>query len=270
MIDSLIIKNEKTRTMNYHTNSLKDKINFNAEGYVLIRNFVDKELCSNICKSLESLGPSQTINVTGSRSTYITSKQNQPLQYSGLTYLQKASVFIEDINRIKNLELLMYASTLLGVDDGFFSEDEIHVRQANSAHEIPAHQDNFYFALENPKALTCYVQLTGQEKSSGGLGFLPNSTSATTDEHDPSCILGFSSYSKEIELNRKEDFVYPVTSPGDVIFHHSNTYHRSFANLTSEATASLSIRVFSNKNLMKNRRIQDKYSANLKSNRSLN
>ena len=39
-----------------------------------------------------------------------------------------------------------------------------------------------------------------------------------------------------------EDFVYPITSVGDVIFHHSNTYHRAFANSTHLPSAALSVR----------------------------
>ena len=155
----------------------------------------------------------------------------------------------------------------MGVDDTFFSDDEVHIRQPFSNHEIPAHQDNFYFGLQSAKALTCYVYLTSQDRSSGGLGFLPTTTVCSTDDHDPSTILGFSSYNKYIEMNRKEEFCYPLTSPGDVIFHHSNTYHRSFSNTTTDATASLSIRVFSNSNLTRSQSIQEQYQSNLKINR---
>ena len=144
----------------------------------------------------------------------------------GLTYLQKASLFIPEICGIKNLPLLQFSADLLRVDDAFFFEDEVHVRQPRSGHEIPAHQDNFYFALENPAALTCYVYLTDQECNSGGLGFLPADVASPTDEHDPSTTVGFSSYNKLVGL--VEDFDYLSTSPGDVVFHHANTYHRAY------------------------------------------
>ena len=159
---------------------------------------------------------------------------------------------------------------MLRVDDAFFFEDEVHVRQPRSGHEIPAHQDNFYFALENPAALTCYVYLTDQECNSGGLGFLPADVASPTDEHDPSTTVGFSSYNKLVESSRKQDFDYLSTSPGDVVFHHANTYHRAYPNSTSVASASLSIRVFSNGNLSKSKSLQEVYSANLLANRSQN
>lgn len=144
----------------------------------------------------------------------------------------------------------------------FFADDEIHVRQSDSSHMIPAHQDNFYFALANPIALTCYVYLTSQDINSGGLGFLPSVVSDFTDDHRSSLTTGFSSFNTQIEL-AKVDFIHPTTNPGDVVFHHCNTSHRVFPNHTSSASASISIRIFSRGNLDKNSLIQKKYSSNL-------
>lgn len=248
--------------------NLEHQLDFNNNGYLLIKNFFDPDSCLSICKAIETLDPSPIKSISSSRSTFIECQDQSCVEYSGLTYLQKASLFVPEINGLKSLQLLEFSAALLGVDDVFFMEDEIHIRQAMSKHEIPAHQDNFYFALQNPVALTCYVYLTRQERKSGGLGFLPNKTSSPTNEHDPSTTLGFSSYNKDIECSRKEDFNYPSTSPGDVIFHHSNTYHRAYSNSTSISTASLSIRVFSNSNLLKSQSIQRKYSANLLVNRA--
>ena len=47
-----------------------------------------------------------------------------------------------------NKELLKACSKLLMKDDIFFKDNEIHIRQANTSHIIPAHQDNFYFCLK--------------------------------------------------------------------------------------------------------------------------
>ena len=254
--------------MTFPNYSLKDRINFEMNGYLQVKNFFDPDCCLAICKALESLDPSTVEDVSSSRSTFIEPFDQKEVQYSGLTYLQKASIFIPEVCGIKNLPLLNFSAKLLGINDAFFLEDEVHVRQPFSSHEIPAHQDNFYFALQNPKALTCYVYLTDQDRNSGGLGFLPSDISTSTDDHVSSKVVGFSSYNKTIESNRKEDFNYPTTGLGDVVFHHSNTYHRAFSNSTAFATASLSIRVFSNSNLSKSQLIQGKYSANLSSNRS--
>ena len=161
---------------------------------------------------------------------------------------------------------MQVSSHLLGVDDIFFADDEIHVRQTVSSHMIPAHQDNFYFALANSIALTCYVYSTSQDINSGGLGFLPSVFSDFTNDHLSSLTTGFSPFNKQIEL-AKGDFIYPTTNPGDVVFYHCNTYHCAFPNHTSSASASISIRKFSRGNLAKNSVIQKKYSSNLLVNR---
>ena len=248
--------------------SHENLIEFEKNGYLHIKNFFSPDSCSKICKVLELLDPTSVQAISSSRSTFFKSSDSLDPWCSGLTYLQKASLFIPEICGIKNLPLLLFSSMLLGVNDVFYLEDEVHVRQPYLCHEIPAHQDNFYFALKCPKALTCYVYLTNQDRTSGGLGFLPGPISSCTDDHDPSATVGFSSYKKSIEFNRKEDFVYPLTSVGDVIFHHSNSYHRAFANTTRYPSAALSVRVFSNDNLSQSELIQSKYSANLLFNRT--
>ena len=254
--------------MNFPKCSHENLIEFEKNGFLHIKNFFRPDFCSKVCNALESLDPNAVQAISSSRSTFIKSTDSLAPWCSGLTYLQKSSLFIPEICEIKNLPLLLFSSMLLGVNDAFYLEDEVHVRQPYLCHEIPAHQDNFYFALKRPKALTCYVYLTNQERVSGGLGFLPCAISSHTDDHDPSATVGFSSYKKSIELNRKEDFVYPITSVGDVIFHHSNTYHRAFANSTHLPSAALSVRVFSNSNLSKSELIQSKYSDNLIFNRA--
>ena len=254
--------------MKYTVSSIQHKQEFQKNGFLHVENFFDSELCLSICDELRNLDQNLVNSVLFSGSTFIKKSQSFPSLFHGLTYLQKGSLFVNNISRVKNLALLSFASQLLSVDDVFFSEDEVHVRQPSSGHEIPAHQDNFYFGFEIPIALTCYVYLTHQDRSSGGLGFLAANTQSFTDDHDPSSTLGFSSYNKSIETKCKDDFFYPSTSPGDVVFHHSTTYHRAYENLSPDPTASLSIRVFSSSNLAKSPLLQKKYLSNLSSNRA--
>ena len=163
----------------------EDRSNFNKNGFLHVKNFFNPDSCLAICKVMESLDPSTIKSVSSSRSTFIHSVDQSDMKYSGLTYLQKASFFITEVCKIKNLPLLTFSANLLGINDAFFMEDEVHVRQPFSRHEIPAHQDNFYFSLHNQKALTCYVYLTNQDRNSGGLGFLPRDITSPTDDHEP-------------------------------------------------------------------------------------
>ena len=85
--------------------------------------------------------------------------------------------------------------------------------------------------------------------------------------HQKSSIEGFSSFNKEKE-SLSEKFFYPSTNPGDVVYHYSQTFHRADPNFTNNATASISIRVFSKSNLKKNDSMKSNYLNNLKFNRN--
>lgn len=162
-------------------------------------------------------------------------------------------------------ELLSVSSFLLGINDPFYRDSELLVRHQNYKHLIPSHQDNFCFGLANPVALTSYVYLTDQNRGSGGLGFLPG-MSQKTHQHRPGNVEGFSSYHPNSE-EKADEFFYPATNPGDVVFHHCNTFHRADENTTNLLTASISSRVFSRSHLSQDQELLLKYKNYLKQNR---
>jgi len=238
---------------------------FSTKGYFHYKGFFSLDHCSAIIQDLECLEHDSIRTIVGTKSVYLSDEVYNPAfhSFAGLTYLQKSSAVLDKISFLKTPRLLRFSSWLLGVADAFFSEDEIHIRQPLATHSIPSHQDNFYFALERPLALTCYVYLTAQSMKSGSLGFLPASIDSATDIHDSSHVLGFSSYNQRIESQNLGNFEYPETSPGDVIFHHCNTYHRANSNETDRASVSASIRVFSAANIKKSANIHNAYLKNI-------
>ena len=184
-----------------------------------------------------------------------------------MCYAQPITSYVPLATQIYGQELLSISSFLLGEKDLYYKESELHVRHPNYRHQIPSHQDNFYFGLKNPVALTNYIYLTEQDGNSGGLGFLPKMMQKT-ELHQPGKDEGFSSYHKSTE-NDPEAFVYPQTRPGDVVFHHCNTFHRANENTSDQLSASISTRVLSRSNLQKDQELQSIYAVNLKQNRGL-
>lgn len=251
-----------------HQKINQDKVIFyKKNGYLLIKNFFSLTECNNVLQEIRSLPVEFVEKISSSRSTF-TEKRNDDLSFfNGITYLQNASSSMASVRRMKQLNLLTAASILLeNSDKCFFADDEIHIRQPKVDHSIPAHQDNFYFQLKESQALTCYVYLTPQCKTSGGLGFYASNTNSSTSTHQGSNNTNFTSYNKEYEDGLKEDFIYPETNPGDVIFHHCTTYHRAYPNSTDEFTAALSIRVFNADRLDQDSKITSIYESNLKAN----
>ena len=240
---------------------------FHKNGFLLKKSFFKHENCNVLLSELDNFDKNEIKNTEESRSTFLKNKINSKIPFSGLTYLQKAELICPSIKGFMNRKLLKACSALLGEDDIYFGYNEIHIRQPYTKHLIPAHQDNFYFCLKNGLALTCYIYLTEQSRVSGGLGFLESSTKSTTLDHEKSAIEGFSSFNKNKE-NLANKFTYPDTYPGDVIFHYSQTFHRADSNLSSKATASISIRAFSHSKNQTDKSLESKYLKNLKFNRN--
>jgi hypothetical protein len=203
----------------------------------------------------------------GGRTAFVNSNKKDNTNFFGVSYAQPVTSYIKSSREFLGCELLNGANHLLEVDDAFYSDSELHLRHSSYKHIIPAHQDNFYFGFRNPLALTCYIYLTEQNESGGGLGFLPTQIPSKTLDHEAGMMEGFSSYHPQMEAISNE-FVYPSTRPGDVVFHHASTFHRAHQNQTQHHSCSISVRVFSRSSLEKDPILQQKYRLNLNANRS--
>ena len=239
---------------------------FEDNGFLHVSSFFERSLCQKLLLELKNLDKKKIVSSKDIRSTFLKNKSEKVSQFNGLTYLQKADLLCPLVKEFMSKRLLNYCSKLLKVNDLYFHENEIHIRLPKVSHTIPSHQDNFYFCLNSGLALTCYIYLTKQNRNSGGLGFLPSSIKSKTLNHEKSSIEGFSSFNSRKESN-PNDFFYPETEQGDVIFHFSQTFHRADPNLSNAPTSSISIRAFSYSNLEKDNLLLEKYQANLKFNR---
>ena len=257
--------------MNYEVDakdsSSSDAIDiFKKNGFLIVRGLFEVGLIEEIFSSIKDLNESDWKNNYGGRTAFIKNHTKTGSQsLFGVSYAQPITAYAPLAMKLYGQELVSVSSFLLGVNDAFYKESELHVRHNNYKHQIPSHQDNFYFGLKNPTALTCYVYLTQQDQNSGGLGFMRG---CETLEHEQGNIEGFSSYHANTEEKRNE-FFYPVTKPGDVVFHHCNTFHRADENKTDKLTASISTRVFSRSNLSKDENLQKIYRSNLRHNRGI-
>lgn len=253
---------------NYFTIKEKDKDKFYKNGFLHLEKVFETNICNQILSELSNLETEKVINSDIGLSTFINSIEKTSENFKGISYLTPANVFCLSVNKLMQLRLLSLASSLLDRKDCFFSYNELHIRQPNIKHQIPSHQDNFYFNLKESTALTCYVFLTKQNRDSGGLGFLPCKINGNkVESHSPSKVTGFSSFVQDKE-NKKNLFEYPDTNIGDVIFHHCNTFHRADSNNSDTPTVAASLRVFSAGLLEKDKDLEKMYLNNRTINRS--
>lgn len=92
---------------------------FQQECFFVVEKFFDPKSCHSVCRNLQNLDPNNVHLVNEFRSTYLFGSDRTTYEYLGLTYLQKASLFLPIINSMKCLSLLQVLSHLLGVDDIF-------------------------------------------------------------------------------------------------------------------------------------------------------
>ena len=142
-----------------------------------------------------------------------------PLHYN-------ASLF----GRLLNSSIFEISRLLLN-EPVYFISAEIHSRFPGAS-EIPAHQDNAYYGLQNGKALTFYIALDDQCVESGGLQYLSN-RSDLEYKHSPSRASGFSLEVADKELLDALPSLSFRFKPGDASIHHSRSIHRAMQSPSS-------------------------------------
>ncbi len=120
-------------------------------------------------------------------------------------------------NRIINL-----ASKLLN-SDVYLRSMEIHTR-GPGATEIPPHQDNGYYGLNNSDALTFYIALNPQSAAKGGLTYISNKQGIEF-EHTGSKSKAFSLSIRDEILPKDNKLIRPNYDVGDCTIHHANSIH---------------------------------------------
>lgn len=98
--------------------------------------------------------------------------------------------------------------------------------------EVPLHQDNRLFCVEDGKAFTAWISLDNIDKNNGGLKVWPYSNRLGLLKHRPSMMLGTSQTIDESEYDKfdKDGYIINNLSPGDIQFHHCMTIHASDQN----------------------------------------
>ncbi len=112
----------------------------------------------------------------------------------------------------------------------------VWLKEPQSPHFVPWHQDGTYFGLAPFEHVTAWVALTPSTPENGCVQMLPGSHTegqlGHRDQSDRRAML-----SRGQTLNRQIDdarAVDLVLAPGDVSFHHTMTCHRSGPNLSAD------------------------------------
>lgn len=97
----------------------------------------------------------------------------------------------------------------------------------------PPHQDNYYFMLQPPQAITMWLGLEDVDTENGCVRYIPKSHLRGLRVHGRTQTLGFSQGITDYNEKDKAEEVYFSSRPGDLFIHHSMTIHRADGNNSS-------------------------------------
>ena len=151
-------------------------------------------------------------------------------------------------------------------EEAYFFNMELHNKVPFKGSPTPAHQDNFYFQLTPPSALTAYIPIELHDSEiNGGLKFLVGSNKSGVVDHSASKVKAFSSLINLDDFSDYETYGTKLEA-GDIVFHHANTIHFANSNNSEFSRRSFSVR-FNGVSAKKDNVISEKYLKNRKFNR---
>jgi ectoine hydroxylase-related dioxygenase (phytanoyl-CoA dioxygenase family) len=129
-------------------------------------------------------------------------------------------------------------------------------KPAQSGSGVPPHQDNAYFCLEPPDALTLWIAIDRVTKANGPVSYVRGSHHSGMRDHVPSGVSG-NSMALADTLERHGPYA-PLLEPGDALIHHCEVVHYSAANRSDEPRCGLLI-VYRGAHCVRNQELHDNY-----------
>jgi phytanoyl-CoA hydroxylase len=163
------------------------------------------------------------------------------LGHRQIKYFKDVDFEIPVFRKLLNSEILAVASTILR-QPTFFVVMEVHDKPPRGGTFTPPHQDNFYFCLDPPAAVTAYIPLEPQSAANAQLCFVPGSHREGTHAHAKSKVPAFSS-GLTVDPIPEEKLFRLDARPGDVSFHHCDMVHLASENRSDLHRRAVSIRI---------------------------
>jgi len=143
------------------------------------------------------------------------------------------NTFIDFFNNKTNLNKIV--NRLLN-EEVEITNIEAFLKPAGSGREVPIHQDNKLFCVEDAKSFTAWIALDEIDSSNGGLKVWTNSNNLGLLKHRPSMMLGTSQTVDESEYDKFgiDSYIINKLKPGDIQYHHCLTIHGSDPNISDK------------------------------------
>jgi phytanoyl-CoA hydroxylase len=203
------------------------KRRFEADGFVRIEAFLDEQHLQEVERELSRYLAEIAPNVPGGDIVY----EPEPLAdgsraVRNLWRMEEHSAFFRELAQALGLAwvgpLVNGDATSCGV--------ELFAKPAWVGSAVPFHQDNAYFNLEPPDALTCWIALDDSTLENGCVYYARGSHRTGLRPHKPSGVNGNSMTVASPPEPGEFEEVPGVLGRGGAILHHCVLMHRSEQN----------------------------------------
>jgi phytanoyl-CoA hydroxylase len=197
---------------------------FERDGFVIVRQFLGLaelgELRSQLDRYIREVIP----GLPDRHAFY--EDRSRPETLKQMQYMTGDPFFA---SYIRHAQWVALAQTLLG-EEANSESCEWFNKPPGTSKPTPPHQDNYYFNLKPPKALTVWLALDPIDRENGCLRYVAGSHLLGLRPHAPSQILGFSQgivdYGPEDEAREVQIHL----DAGDAVVHHCELIHRADPN----------------------------------------
>ncbi|ARF10388.1 2OG-FeII oxygenase [Hokovirus HKV1] len=206
------------------------KQEYDTRGYTKFANFFDKDFISQVNEKIDDITKNIIDNNIISPNIFF---ENDTKKIKQIQYLTNYDdIFV----KIKN-KLEPYAKYLTGFDSFNMLNMQLFEKHPEISKPTRSHQDNAYFKISPPLALTFWISLDHIDEKNGALYFAPFTHLTPTRKHTRynqhttfRVRSGVPGLSLCLNEHPEETDEIMITEPGDVLVHNCNTIHRAGKN----------------------------------------
>ena len=203
------------------------KRKFDEEGYVYLPGLLSHAEVTDVQDYLDKFIQNNVPDLSPDQAFY--EDNNDPSTLKQLFNLHEHEPFFEKLltgSRFEQLAESVLDEKVIGKNVEYFNKPPLIGKPT------PPHQDNYYFMLQPPQAVTMWLALEDVDTQNGCVRYIPQSHLAGLRTHGRTQTLGFSQGITDYSEKDKAKEVYFIVKPGDLLVHHSMTIHRADGNIS--------------------------------------
>ena len=214
------------------TNTQQLKESYDRDGYVFIPGFLSEDEMQELNDKLASYMQNVVPGLPPQRAVYL--DPNDPDSLVQLFYMDQYDPYCAHLlnnSKFRRLAELLLNEQVTPQNLEFFN------KPARVGKPTPPHQDNYYFMLTPPAAVTLWLALEDVDAENGCVRYVKGSHRHGMRPHGRTKTVGFSQ--GMTDFGTPDDWAAEVAfpaRPGDLLVHHSMTVHWADGNRSPSRT----------------------------------